>query len=269
MPVRDAIATMRRDPRWKSKVGVGLLVNLVPYVGMFVLRGWLIDHQRNVAWGVEDGLPEWGDWIERAKNGLFGMLPGFVYTYAVSFVAAVPLMGLILVASIGMAASASASASSSSPGPEFLGFLGVIWVGTMLWVLALTCITLPLVQVPEARYALWRDLGMAFQWKVTWNQIRAGGKRFRRAWGFGVLYIGCVLLALTVPLLPLAALPFTLSSGEPSPATLALALAGVVLGVALYLVALVIAVPASIVQAHLWGEWAREAYDLEHAPVQP
>jgi len=30
MPVRDAVAAIRRDPKWKNKLGIGLLVNLVP-----------------------------------------------------------------------------------------------------------------------------------------------------------------------------------------------------------------------------------------------
>jgi hypothetical protein len=266
MPVRDAIATIKRDPKWKSKVGIGLLVNLVPYVGMFALRGWLLDHERNVAWGRADALPEWGDWVERAKNGLFGILPGYLYLYAVSFVAAIPLSVAIVLATMGMMASAIGAPSAAPPGPEFFGFFVLIWVIIMVWMLAMTTLTLPLYQVPEANYALYRDLREAFRFKLTWRQIRAGGERFRRAWGFGALWISAVLLVVMLPMVPMAlALP-TIPSGGPSPVALTFAVVALALGVVLYVVAVLLGVPAALVQAHLWGEWAREAYDLENAP---
>jgi hypothetical protein len=266
MPVRDAIATIQRDPKWKSKVGIGLLVNLVPYVGMFALRGWLIDHERNVAWGKADSLPEWGDWVERAKNGLFALLPGYAYLYAVSFVAAIPLTGVIIVATAGMVASSVSTGASAPPGPQFFGFVALLWLVTFVWMLALMTLTLPLYQVPEANYALYRDLRAAFQLKLTWRQIRAGGERFRRAWGFGALWITIVLLVILLPMVPMGlALP-TIPSGGPSPVALTFAVVALAVGVVLYVAAVLLGVPAALVQAHLWGEWAREAYDLENAP---
>jgi hypothetical protein len=260
MPISDAVATIKRDPKWKSKIGIGLLVNLVPYVGMFALRGWLLDHQRAVAWGAADGLPEWGDWTERAKNGLFGMLPGLLYSTVVSVVLSVPFT-LILIFAIGLLAG-----FSGGSGPDVLVPMALSWLGTMAFIIVLSVPMLPFVYVPEAGYALFRDLSLALRLKTTWRQIRAGGPLLRRAWGFGAAYITLVILAIELPLLPVMAAPMLADTLGPGP-VFALMAFSLVVWLVVYLIVLVIAVPASLVQAHLWAEWARKEYALEELPA--
>lgn len=165
MPVRDAVAAIRRDPKWKSKLGIGLLVNLVPYVGLFALRGWLLDYERAVAWGVADGLPEWGDWVERAKNGLFALVPGFIVSFvagAVFGALATPIY-MIPVFSVISQVGPNAVPEPAAALAPFVWTIAAMTFATM----AFSASLVPFTYVPAARYALYRDLGTALQWKVT------------------------------------------------------------------------------------------------------
>jgi len=231
---------------------------------MFALRGWLLDYERAVAWGVADGLPEWGDWTERAKNGLFGIVPGWLYTMVASLVLSVPLSIAVALGAIGFTARVTGG-GLEQPGPEFLVSLALMWVGMMLLVLVETAAVLPFAYVPEASYALYRDLGRALRFRTTWRQLRAGGPLLRRAWGFGAAYVAVVMVFVAGPLLPAIAAP-VIAGSTGRGLNVTIILGSLAAWLVTYALLLVVAVPAALVQAHLWGEWAREAYRLEDSP---
>lgn len=266
MAVRDAVTTIRSDPAWLRKLGIGALVAHVPYVGGITVMGWAIDHERAVAWRTATGLPEWGDWIERAKNGLFGYLPGMIYVGVISIVASIPFSFLLVAAILATVAPAIAAGPSAAQSPAFpLTVYAVTMVATLGFSLLPSVITLPLIQVPLAHYEVWRDLGAALKPRLTWQQIRRGGRLFRRAWGFGAAYIAVAIAVGMLAFVPLFATPFYAAFGTVTTTGLGVALGAMILGGLLYLALLLVAPAAIVVQAHLWGEWAREEYDLENA----
>jgi hypothetical protein len=261
VPVRDAIANIKRDPKWPSKIGIGLLVNLVPYVGTFALRGWLLDYERSVAWGAADGLPEWGDWVERAKHGLFSMLPGFTAVFAVSMVVNIVVTPLAMI---------PAFAPIVAAGPGVVERIGSVYAGALVFYAVLmvvsaveSAVLVPAMYVPELRYALYRDLSAAFQWQVLWRQMRAGGRAFRRAWVVSAGYLVVVLALSSVSFVPTIALQMRILTGAADRSEYSLlALAGLSF-FPVFAVLVVLGIPASIVIAHLWAEWARETYGLD------
>lgn len=261
MRIRDAFARIKRDPAWKRKVGTGLLITLIPYLGAFVVSGWALDYQRAVAWDTDEGLPEWGDWFDRGKDGFLAILPGYVYTLVSSLALTIPG---IAVGAVSLAVLIAGS-GSGEPTPSALALsVAVLLGGTVLFSAAWSVVMVPFIQVPAARYALYRDLSMAFRWTTTWRQVKAGGATFRQAWRFSALYVVCVgFIAQLWAFANIAGPLFALSSGETTAGLVYLATwAAYPL---IYLAASLIAVPALLLQAVLWGLWAREAYALGDA----
>jgi len=137
----------------------------------------------------------------------------------------------------------------------------------MFATLALSALLVPFTYVPAARYALYRDLRAALQWKVVWGQIRAGGPAFRRAWGTSAAYLLVVGATVTGGTVPLMLLQFGLVTGGPGPGQVAWAIGGMLAFGTVYALVVVLAIPVSVVLSHLWGEWARGAYRLEESPA--
>lgn len=70
------------DPKWWRKVLVLVLVNAVPFVGAVFMYGYEMVFMREVAWGVQRGLPGFDDIGGTLKTGFLGFIVGFIWYLA-------------------------------------------------------------------------------------------------------------------------------------------------------------------------------------------
>lgn len=67
------------DKRWLNKLGVLLLIGLVPGLNLIAWVGYQQSIARNVALGAASPLPAWDEWGDILVRGLTTIVAGFVY----------------------------------------------------------------------------------------------------------------------------------------------------------------------------------------------
>ena len=80
------------DDDWLAKLGIGLVVGLVPIVN-FALAGWLVKLIGNVKRGDELPLPAWDDFGDHFMKGLLVAVAGLSTQYPSCLFGSWPLMG--------------------------------------------------------------------------------------------------------------------------------------------------------------------------------
>jgi hypothetical protein len=97
--LRDAVATVHRDPRWwiKCLTHGGLTLSLL---GAPIAAGFVLESYDNSRKGYPTPLPPWSDWTIRWLSGLFALLIDFTF-----FVLPLLIAGMLVVcAGIGLLA---------------------------------------------------------------------------------------------------------------------------------------------------------------------
>ncbi len=79
MDVGRTLSYIFEDERWVTKVLIGGLVLLIPFIGSLVLIGYMLKTAQNVARGVERPLPEWSEFGDLLMRGLYGFIISLVY----------------------------------------------------------------------------------------------------------------------------------------------------------------------------------------------
>lgn len=97
--LREAVATIHRDPRWWQKIAVGGAL-MLPVFGYPLAAGMVMLSMENSRKGFPTPLPPWFDWSTRYLIGLFALLIDFVFFVLPVFVAGmlfvcVGMVGLI------------------------------------------------------------------------------------------------------------------------------------------------------------------------------
>jgi hypothetical protein len=251
---KRAFTAFRKDAHWKRKIGLGVLISLIPYVGMVWMMGWEMQYQRRVAWGDDEHLPDWTDFKGQALLGLKGFVAALPYTLPISFVSTIVLIVMFTVGAVAV--------------PRDTASIGLgIAVAFAVWFLltiTLSVLIAPLTSSVTLRVALFGDLQAGFQLKEIWRLMRAGRSELLRAWGFSTLNLGMstavLLLFLGVVGLAIAHMP---GSSEER------ALAILLVGNAAYLVYMVLGLTVSLflglMNMHLFGSYGRAVYELGEA----
>jgi hypothetical protein len=255
---------MRKDPRWLRKIGLGALINLVPYVGMVAVMGWNLEYMRRVAWGHDEELPEWSDVGKYAMRGLWAFLAVLPYSLLVSVVVTPIIVVVAIATSIPMAIGASdAGAQFAGLAPWwFLALLGATMVPTFVLSYAIT----PLTMSAVARVALYDRLEAGFEFGEIWKSMKASRATLMRAWGFSVL-LGLIVSvpAALFSLVPIALSMSALGSGVGGDFAMLVALASTVLMPVCYALLSLIGMVTGVASYHYWGRHAAAAYGLEPA----
>lgn len=255
---RAAFAAVRRDPHWKRKVGLGALIQLIPYVGTVWMLGWTMEYQRNVAWDSGERVPDFSDFAGQAMQGLrafvvvlpYSVVLGLLITPA--FMAA-PLLGVLMGSDASLLATVAIAA------------------GAVLS-LAMTVLIIPLSSSTILRVALYETLESGFQYKEIWRLMRERRSELIRAWGFATInlciHFGVAVLCFGTLILLTVLITILFSSLS----ELASVLAFLVVGAVGYLGCIVL-ISASglylgLAHAHYFGMYGRAAYQLDTTGIQ-
>lgn len=106
MDIAKAITFITEDPRWKEKMGMGLIVVLastilsillVGILGFAIVAGYSIRLLQNVRDGEPHPLPEWDQWGDDMKRGLKFIVVGIVWALPMILVSIMfAILGLLL-----------------------------------------------------------------------------------------------------------------------------------------------------------------------------
>jgi hypothetical protein len=238
------------DSEWFKKTGLGVLVMLIPYVGAIVFMGFEFRYLRDVAWGREERLPEWKDYKEHLKTGLFGFVVGMVYSLPLSLVL------VIVVTAVSVVGVGAASYAQSIAALIWMS-VGVFLVCAIL-VLAMSAILWPVY----AQVALYDSIQAGFDFKGIWARTRNNASAFWKAFWKSVLLTAVSTGASLVVVAVLVALfGLWIAGMQPEDASLAVML---ILPLELLAIALLsfVSFPVGLMNNHLWGQYARVAYEL-------
>jgi len=249
---KRAFAAIRRDPQWKRKIGLGVLIALIPYVGAVWMVGWEMEYQRNVAWGDDETVPGWTDFSRQALLGLKGYVAVLPYSFGLSLIIT-PLM--ILAPLMGF--------SATDSGAAFDPWGLVLGVGaTMLVSMALLLLLIPFTSSAMLRVALYGTIGSGFEFKEIWRRMRSHRDELMRAWAFSAFNTG---LSLAVMLLYFGALGLLIAlipGSWEQKAMLAFPLGG--LGYVVYLCfGMALSLYLALANMHYFGSYGRAAYRLD------
>lgn len=88
------------DDEWLKKLGLGVLISLIPVVGQLALQGWSFEIMKRVRRSDPVPLPDWsgfggllGTGFKIAVAGLVYQIPTLIFACVASFVWIIPAMG--------------------------------------------------------------------------------------------------------------------------------------------------------------------------------
>ena len=249
---RRALVAFTKDPEWKRKLGVGVLVSLIPYVGMVWLTGWEMEYQRNVAWGQDESLPDWSGFSRQALLGL----KGFVAVLPYSLILSVFLTPAIMIVP-------ATGAFVADSGNAF-GMLTIYLAVTFLSTTALTLLLIPFISSTMLRVSLYGTYEAGFQFKEVWRLMREFRAELLRAWGYAVLNMAISLGFMVVYFGTLAVMMMGLPGGWEQKILGVFAL-GFVGYIAYIPLALALSFVLRLANMHLFGRYGRIAYRLDEA----
>jgi Protein of unknown function (DUF4013) len=161
MDIARAFSFVQDDKEgWITKILIGGLIFLIPFVGPFILLGYMLRIVENVAKDAAQPLPAWTDFGDLLVKGLYYLVISLVY-----LIPAFVVIGIFAcIGGIG----ASAAAESESGG----ALVGV-----------LSCVILPifvvlalggnaLATVASARYVVTGKLSEAFEFAAVVKHLR-------------------------------------------------------------------------------------------------
>lgn len=255
---REAFAAIRTDPRWKRKIGLGVLIMLLPYVGVVWMLGWQMEYQRNVAWGRDERIPEWSDFSGQAMQGLRGFIAVLPYSFVMSLFTTPLVVGFSMIASL----------SAPSDPETWLLNVAIVSALSIVMTVGLTVVLIPFTSATTLRVALYGTFESGFQFKEIWRLMKERRSELLRAWGFssinmaisyGVLFAYFAFVGLLIAFVP----------GSAEQKFLAVVALAVIGYFAYMLVGTVLGLYLGLANAHYVGRYGRAAYGLDErlAPV--
>jgi hypothetical protein len=109
-----AFTFAQEDPDWVKKLVIATLVQFIPLVGSFLLMGYAVEIGRRVIAGEEKLLPEWTDFGDLLKKGLFYFITTLIYV--------LPLA--LLVVCVAVPVTVMGAASDGSDAGSVMGTIG-------------------------------------------------------------------------------------------------------------------------------------------------
>ncbi len=162
------------DKQWPLKLGLLLLIGLIPGLNVIAWVGYQVSIAHNVASGMAYPLPAWDDWGDILVRGLMAIAAGFVY-----------FLPLIMVSFI-------------------IGLLGIIGgQGAETLLLTLRCCLVPGVLIYGLAAALMLSVAnVRYAQSDQYSQYYEFGRRvrdlFANAQAYGIGFVYQALLALLV-----------------------------------------------------------------------
>ncbi len=251
---RMAFSAIRKDPQWKRKLGLGVLITLIPYVGTVWMIGWQMEYQRNVAWGDDGRIPGWSDFSGQALAGLKATVAVLPYSVVLSLfltpmMMAVPLMGGLL--------------GDFDPATVWVRMAVVTGISLFV-VMTLTVLIIPFTSSTILRVALYGTFESGFQFKEIWRLMKAQKPKLMRAWGFTSLNMGISLAAMILYFGSFGLL-IVLLPGSSELKAIAILVLGVVGYFGYIVFAMALGLYLGLANSYYFGMYGRAAYHLEEA----
>lgn len=249
---RRSLSAVRTDPFWKRKLALGVLIQLIPYVGTVWMLGWEMEYQRSVAWGDDSRIPEWSGFGRQAMLGLKTLVALLPYSLALSIILIPASMGT------GLLIASAANAGAAPEWPAVAAFVA----GTVALPFAVALLLLPVTGSVMLRVALFGTFESGFQFKEILRLMREGKAELLKAWGYSALNtlisLGAMVVYFGVVAVVMIALP-----GEWEQKLLAVLLLGTVAYVVYIALALALSLYLGLVNMHLFASYGRAAYRLD------
>jgi hypothetical protein len=189
MNLGKALTYPFEDKLWASKIGMGVLISIVPILN-FAWLGYTIELMRRVIKGDPLPMPDWGDLGKKFMDGLLLFLASLVYALPVILLIGVPLTLMIVPAILAGSSSTQNIANAiATAGGMVAMCLTCVFI---LYGLALSVI-FPAIYV---EYAHKGTFASCFNFKDIFAQIGKNAGAFFTAWGvYLVVMIAASLVA--------------------------------------------------------------------------
>ncbi|HIP73678.1 MAG TPA: DUF4013 domain-containing protein [Anaerolineae bacterium] len=134
MDINKSLTFITEDEQWITKIVIGAVLALfsVFMIPGFFLMGYLVRVTRNVMDGVEQPLPEWGDWGGLFMDGLYITIAMFVYSLPFILVACCSFLLIMMTADAGTGDAAELVAGLGALGIFAIACLSLIWAVLLL-----------------------------------------------------------------------------------------------------------------------------------------
>ena len=239
MNIQKALTYPFEDKQWTGKIGIGVLISIVPILN-FAWLGYILELMRQVIKGNPLPMPDWNNLGKKFMDGLFLFLAGFVYALPVILLIGIPLTVMIVPAILaGNSNNQSIASAIATAGSMVAMCLTCVF---LLYALALS-VLFPAIYV---EYAAKGTFASCFNFKDIFVQIGKNTGVYFTAWG---VYLGVAIGASLVGGIIGGLLGWIPCLGQ---------LIAVVVGVASGIYAL-------LVFAHLFGQYG--AMDAEDRPL--
>jgi hypothetical protein len=183
MNIQKALSYPFEDKQWTGKVGIGVLISIVPILN-FAWLGYIIELMRQVIKGNPLPMPDWNNLGKKFMDGLFLFLAGFVYALPVILLIGVPLAVMIVPAILaGNSNNQSIASAIATAGSMVAMCLTCVF---LLYALALS-VLFPAIYV---EYATKGTFASCFNFKDIFAQIGKNTGVYFTAWG---VYLGVAI----------------------------------------------------------------------------
>lgn len=251
MSIRAAWKAFFGDPAWLKRTALAAVIAYLPYVGSVATMGFAMRHTRDVAWGRGQKLPEWREFDKHLKSGFFGFVAAMAYSLPVSLAFSV-VIAAIFIAGI---ASVAQSGEPTFLIPVFIAFALMMVVMTVLGSLLWAVIT---------HVALYDTIKSGFEVKAIWKITVDHAPDFGRAWGRALL-LSLASSTVVVGLMGLLLGGYfaaIIATGSDEVFTVGM-IAFYPLEFVVVFIAMLVSFPVNVMNANIWGQYARVAYGLD------
>jgi len=168
------------DSQWLSKVGMGVLVSIVPILN-FAWLGYIVELMRRVMKGDPLPMPAWDNFGKKFMDGLMLALASLIYTLPVILLIGVPAAIMIVPTLLAGNSSTQDLATALYTAGSVVTFC--LTCLFLLYALALS-VVFPAIYVEFARKGTFAS---CFNFKEIFGQIKKNAGAFFTAWG---VYLG-------------------------------------------------------------------------------
>jgi Protein of unknown function (DUF4013) len=157
MEYGKAFTYPQQDPDWIKKVIIAGVLYMVPVVGQLLVAGYALEITRRVIENNPQVLPDWTDWGNLFKKGLYSLVVGLVY--------ALPLLiiGICLGSAVGGLIAMTASSSDSNTANTLGTVIPIVYSCMMCLVLLYALFMGTVIPAAMGRVAATDQLGAAFK----------------------------------------------------------------------------------------------------------
>jgi hypothetical protein len=185
MNIGKALSYPFEDKQWLSKIGLGVLISIVPILN-FAWLGYIIELMRRVIKADPLPMPDWSDLGKKFMDGLMLFLASLVYALPAILLIGVPLAVMVVPAIL-------AGNSSTQDLANILATAGSFVILCLMCILVLYALALSVVfPAIYIEYAHKGTFAACFQFKEIFAQIRKNAGTFFTAWG---VYLGVSIAA--------------------------------------------------------------------------